>query len=71
MNNINLNRYFLFLTLASVNKPIIYIIFIHTHTFYFLIFYYLFFYFLGAGPSSARMGWAKPSQPGLVTGPSQ
>jgi len=27
--------------------------------------------FFWAGPSSAHMGWARPSQPGQVTGPSQ
>jgi len=34
-------------------------------------FYFYTFYFFGAGPSSAHGGWAGPSQPGPVTGPSQ
>jgi hypothetical protein len=39
--------------------------------FYFLfLFILLFIYFLD-GPSSAHMGWARPSQPGPVTGPRQ
>jgi hypothetical protein len=42
------------------------------YTFYFFIFIFLFyFYFFGAGPSSAHMGWARPSRPGPATGPSQ
>jgi len=42
----------------------------HTHLFfYFFIFFILMF--LGAGPSSAHMGWAGPSHPGPATGPSQ
>jgi len=66
MNNINLNRYFLFLTLTSVNKPIIYIIFIRAHTFYFLIFYYLFFYFSifwGLGPAQPVWAGLSPASP--------
>jgi len=44
----------------------------YIYTFYFLFFYFLFFlFFFGAGPSSAHMGWARPSQPGPATGPSQ
>ena len=38
------------------------------HAYFFIIIFYDFF---GAGPSSAHMGWAWPSQPGPVTGPSQ
>jgi hypothetical protein len=41
------------------------------YTFYFFIFIFLFFIFFGAGPSSAHMGWARPSRPGPATGPSQ
>jgi len=50
----------------------------HTHFLFFYFFYFSVFYFIyffiyvfGAGPSSAHMGWARPSQPGPVTGPSQ
>jgi len=39
--------------------------------FYFYISIFSIFYFFGAGPSSAHMGWARPSQPNPVTGPSQ
>jgi hypothetical protein len=42
--------------------------------FIFLLFYFsvfLFFLFFWAGPSSAYMGWARPSQPGPAIGPSQ
>jgi len=42
----------------------------HTHIFKIFNFYY--FFILGwAGSSSAHMGWARPSQPSPVTGPSQ
>jgi hypothetical protein len=40
-----------------------------TYFFYFVIF--LFFYFFGLGPVQPMEGWAEPSQPGPVTGPSQ
>jgi hypothetical protein len=56
------------------NKFIFKFLFIHTHIFVFLFFLlFLFFYFFifWAGPSAAHMGWAKPSQPGLATDPSQ
>jgi len=54
----------------------------HTHfilfyffTFFIFLFSYILFFFIllffGAGPSSAHMGWARPRQPGPVTGPSQ
>ena len=43
----------------------------HTHIFIIFYFHLFFYYFFGAGPSSAHMGWAGPSQPGPVTGPSQ
>ena len=39
--------------------------------FYFLFLFILLFIYLLAGPSSAHMGWARPSQPGPVTSPSQ
>jgi len=62
-----------------VNKPInLYYFYLCIHIFLFILFFYfsIFFYllfllFFGAGPSSAHMGWARPSQPGPVTGPSQ
>jgi hypothetical protein len=57
---------------SSLNKPIKINLNICTYILYFLYFYILYFiYFFGAGPSSAHMGWAGPSQPGPVTGPSQ
>jgi hypothetical protein len=59
---------------SSLNKPIKINLNICMHIFYlFLYFYilYFFIYFFGAGPSSAHMGWARPSQPGPATGPSQ
>ena len=59
---------------SFLNKPIKINLNICMHIFYlFLYFYilYFFIYFFGAGPSSAHMGWARPSQPGPATGPSQ
>jgi len=49
---------------------------IHSYLFFYLyidtsLFFYFFILFFWAGPSSAHMGWARPSQPGPVTGPSQ
>jgi len=58
------------MTLASVNKPInLHYFYSCIHIFYF--FYVFIIYVFWAGPSSAHMGWARPSQPGPVTGPSQ
>ena len=63
---------------CSPMPKLIYIIFIHAYTFfYFFIFFYFFLFFcffylfFQAGPSSTHMGWAGPSQPSPVTGPSQ
>jgi Na+/H+ antiporter NhaC len=42
----------------------------YIYTFYFLFFLFFYFFF-GVGPSSAHMDWARPSQPGPATGPSQ
>jgi hypothetical protein len=39
--------------------------------FYFVIFFILFILFFGAGPILAHMGWARPSLPSPITGPSQ
>jgi len=64
-----------------VNKPVnLYYFYLCIHIFfyfsiflffYFFIFFYTFFYIFRAGPNSAHMGWARPSQPSSVTGPSQ
>jgi hypothetical protein len=52
---------------SSLNKPIKINLNICMHIFYFIIYFIIFL----AGPSSARMGWARPNQPSPVTGPSQ
>jgi len=46
-------------------------IFFYFFIFLFFYFFYFFYLFFGAGSNSAHMGWAGPSQPGPVTGPSQ
>jgi len=54
-----------------VNKPVnLYYFYSCIHIFFYFLFF-IYFLFFGAGPSSAHMGWARPSQPGPVTGPSQ
>ena len=52
--------------------------YMHAYFFIFLFFFYFYLYFyffiiyvFGAGSSSTHMGWARPSQPSPVTGPSQ
>jgi len=51
---------------SSLNKPIKINLNICMHIF---LYFYIFIYFFGAGPSSAHMGWARPSQPGHWLGP--
>jgi len=45
--------------------------YMHAYFLYFYILYFIFFYCFWGWPSLAHMGWAGPSQPGQVSGPSQ
>jgi hypothetical protein len=72
-NNINLTS-ILLPTLASVNNSVNLYYFYSCLNMFFYFFFLIFFNFFiifGAGPSSAYMGWTKPSRPSPVTGPSQ
>jgi len=60
--------------IKTINSYLFFYLYIHIFfVMYFFIFYLFIFFNLHfwAGPSSAHMGWARPCQPGPVTGPSQ
>jgi hypothetical protein len=57
---------------SSLNKPIKINLNICMHIFFiFYISYFFILLFFWVGPNLAHMGWARPSQPGPVIGPSQ
>jgi hypothetical protein len=55
-----------------VNKPVnLHYFYLSIHIFFYFFYFFLIFFVFGAGPSSAHMGWAGPSQPSPVTRPSK